>query len=609
MLWILLFLPLLSFAFISLLFLKRHSFAASVSIGVAILDAVIAIFAVAQSEAQQSLSLQWLEIANLRINIGFLWDPLAQWMTILVTFIGALIHIYSWGYMKEDPGKARYFAYLSLFMFSMLGIVLANNFVMLFIFWELVSLSSYLLIGFWFEKPQAVDAGKKAFLVNKVGDFGFIIGIVLVWTIWHTVDFQTLSINAAHLLDDYTSSDYTAVPMALIILLLFCGVLGKSAQIPLHVWLPDAMEGPTPISALIHAATMVAAGVYLLCRIFFLLTLSPVALNVIAWTGGITCLFAALWAIAEDDIKRILAYSTISQLGYMILVVGLGSPGSAMFHLSTHACFKALLFLGVGSVLIALQHEQNIWKMGGLGIKMPFTTATFLLGLLALCGVEFSSGALSKDEILAVAYHQNQMLFWIGSLTTFLTAFYMGRLFIVVFMGETRDKKAKHICENGLFITFPLLILAFGSIHEIWRCDFFIDYLRALGAIQPSKVPYSIHALFIFIPFLGLGSAWTFYHHAKGTDPLSPFFRKLLASKFRFDESYDSLVNHVQGGIAYFFRWIDLWIIDGLWVKGGSLGILCFGNFLRCFQSGNLQTYILYIGLAVVMMIYWTLIY
>ena len=350
------------------------------------------------------------------MDFGLRLDPLSLLMLLLVTGVASAIHIYSWGYMSEDRGFPRYFACLSLFTFSMLGIVLANNFLELFIFWELVGVSSYLLIGFWFERPAAADAGKKAFLTTRLGDFGFLLGILTVWAAFGSLKF------------DLIEKALAANPQALGALattaglLIFCGAMGKSAQFPLHVWLPDAMEGPTPVSALIHAATMVAAGVYMLCRVFFLLNIpGSQALDVIAWIGGFTALLSAVIAIQQDDIKRILAYSTLSQLGYMVMAVGLHGPAPAMFHLTTHAFFKALLFLGAGSVIIALHHEQDIWKMGGLRQKMPVTFWTFMVGTLALCGLPPFSGFYSKDSILAQAAEHNLPLFVLGVAVAALT--------------------------------------------------------------------------------------------------------------------------------------------------------------------------------------------
>ena len=385
-------------------------------------------------------------------------------MMLIVTGVGGAIHIYSFGYMREDRGFSRFFACMSLFTFSMLGIVLANNFIQLFIFWELVGVSSYLLIGFWFEKPSAADAAKKAFITNRLGDFGFLLGILMVWTVLGSLNFstlqQTLIANPAAL----------GTIASIAGLLIFCGAMGKSAQFPLHVWLPDAMEGPTPVSALIHAATMVAAGVYMLCRIIFLL--DPTALLVIAYIGGFTSLLAALIAIQQNDIKRILAYSTLSQLGYMVMAVGLSGPTAAMFHLTTHAFFKALLFLGAGSVILALHHEQDIWKMGGLRQKMPVTFWTFIIGTLALCGVPPFSGFYSKDSILAQAFDQIKsdrlVLFALAVSVAMLTTFYMFRLFYVAFLGKAKTESAEHAYESPPVMAWPC-----------WRCS---PSLAALSA-------------------------------------------------------------------------------------------------------------------------------
>ncbi len=614
MFWLILFLPLVSFALISLFLLKHPTRAALISIGSACIGALLAIFTVLKGSVMQAPSLTWLEVSTLKVTIGFLWDPLSQLMTLIVTCVGALIHIFSWSYMRDDQGKARYFGYLSLFMFSMLGITLAGNFVMLFIFWELVGLSSYLLIGFWYEKPAAAEAGKKAFLVNKLGDFGFMLGIILVWVIWKTVDFQVLFAKSASLISEHGASDYAHISITVIALLLFCGAVGKSAQFPLHVWLPAAMEGPTPVSALIHAATMVAAGVYMLCRIFFILSLSPEALAVIAWIGAITMFFAALWAIAEDDIKRILAYSTLSQLGLMVMSVGLSGPGSAMFHLTTHAFFKALLFLAAGSVLVALHHEQNIWKMGGLYSRMPITFLAFSIGMLALCGTPLFSGFYSKDEILLLAYDQNRTLFCLGTFTVFLTAFYMGRLWFVAFWDKPRDERVEHAHENGFSMGLPLVILAILSVISGWKFVGFSTYLDHFVGFTSSPLSThlgAIHFLLMAIPFLGLGLAMILYRQKTNVDFLEmklPLLQHFLASKFRFDEAYDWFIRNIQGRFAAWLRCLDSWIIDGLCVTGVSLGIRCFGNMIRCFQTGNLQTYVVYVGLALVIIIYWMVI-
>ena len=399
--WLIIFLPLLSATAITLFTQNNRALSAKLSIGAIVSGFILSVLFIAANgwlpERRETLVI-WLEVGELQVDFGLRLDPLSLLMLLVVTGVGGAIHIYSWGYMREDRGFSRYFAGLSLFTFSMLGIVLANNFLMLFIFWELVGVSSYLLIGHWFERPSAADAAKKAFITNRLGDFGFLLGILIIWGLAGGLNFS--------LVQDQLKQNPALFGYSLAI---FCGAVGKSAQFPLHVWLPDAMEGPTPVSALIHAATMVAAGVYMLCRVFFIFN-AP-ALHVIAWVGAITALMAALMAAQQNDIKRILAYSTLSQLGYMVMAVGLGGPTPAMFHLATHAFFKALLFLGAGSIIIALHHEQDIWKMGGLRKRMPVTCWTFLFGTLALCGVPHPSVASTRSSIWPSARSRQSPVF------------------------------------------------------------------------------------------------------------------------------------------------------------------------------------------------------
>src|SRR5438552_6756143 len=453
--WIILFLPLLAAGAITLFTLLDRRLSAGLSIGAVVTGFVLSILLVSVNgwgPPHESVA-NWLSVGELQVEFGLRLDPLSLLMILIVTGVASVIHIYSWGYMRDDGGFSRYFACLSLFTFSMLGIVLANDFLELFIFWELVGVSSYLLIGFWFEKPAAADAGKKAFITNRLGDFGFILGILTVWATLGSLNFGVLQ--------EKLSANPNAFGTVATVagLLIFCGAMGKSAQFPLHVWLPDAMEGPTPVSALIHAATMVAAGVYMLCRVVFLL--NPTALSVIAWIGGFTALLSAVIAIQQNDIKRILAYSTISQLGYMVMAVGLQAPTQAMFHLSTHAFFKALLFLGAGSVIVALHHEQDIWNMGSLRKKMPVTFWTFIVGTLALAGVWPLSGFFSKDAILAEALaRQSYALFALGWSVAALTAFYMMRLVLVVFFGQAKSELPAHAKESPTVMVWPLRVLA-----------------------------------------------------------------------------------------------------------------------------------------------------
>ena len=578
--WLILLLPLFSAVVIGLGAFRSRTASAAISVGAVAGSFLLTLLLVAVG-GELHPSVIWLAIEGLEIDIGLQIDSLSKLMLCVVTGVGSLIHIFSLGYMKEDRDFSRYFAFLSLFIFSMLGIVLADNFVMMFIFWELVGVSSYLLIGFWFEKPSAADAAKKAFLTNRIGDFGFLIGILMVWAAMGSINFHAIESKLA---------TGTAAITGLAGFLIFCGAMGKSAQAPLHVWLPDAMEGPTPVSALIHAATMVAAGVYMLCRVFFLIE-GTWAMEAIAWIGGLTSLLAALMAVQQDDIKRILAYSTLSQLGYMVMAVGLGSTGAAMFHLTTHASFKALLFLGAGSVIVALHHEQDIWKMGGLRERMPKTYWTFLIGTMALCGVPLFSGFFSKEAILDVALENNILLFLVAVFVALLTAFYMTRLFVVAFMGEPRSSHAEHAKESPAVMTVPLLVLAVPSV--------IVGYFNA-HALNPLVLAASLVVL-----VFGTLVANTVYSGAKA-DPLPARFGRLakaLRNRFWFDEIYQWLIDNVQENLAKLADAIDRWVIAGLLVRGVHGTTELAGRVLRLAQTGNLQTYAFWFaaGMAVLL--------
>jgi NADH-quinone oxidoreductase subunit L len=536
--------------------------------------------------------LNWLDLSPLlSVPLGLMLDDLSKTMLLLVTGIGAVIHVYSLGYMHDDAGKSRYFAALSLFMFSMLGIVLANNFVMMFIFWELVGVSSYLLIGHWFERERAAEAAKKAFITNRLGDFGFMIGILMVWTSTGSVVFGEIASQMSALT---SNPGYLAAAATLV----FCGAVGKSAQFPLHVWLPDAMEGPTPISALIHAATMVAAGVYMLVRVGFLIQASPLALTVIAWIGAITSLMAALIATQQNDIKRILAYSTLSQLGYMVMAVGLASGEAAMFHLFTHAFFKALLFLGAGAIIIMLHHEQNIWKMGGLGAKLRVTFATFAIGTLALMGCPPFSGFFSKDAILALAHEHNPPLFAIGLFTAFLTAFYMMRLVIVAFFGKPRSNAARESREAPLVMTGPLVLLAIPAF--LAGFGIFAHHFLPLPAEEETTAIVPILAIAAMA--LGIGLSFVLYRNREE----EPINLAVLRRKLYFDEFYGWLIRVTQGVLSSIAAFFDRWIIDAGGVRGASSATWGVGALLRLFQIGNLQAYAFLFGLGIVGLIYFT---
>src|SRR5471032_2341502 len=523
--WLILFLPLFATAVITLFTLRCKTTSSLISIGAIVAGFVLTLAFINANgfhPAVTETSTNWLTIGDLHVDFGLKLDALSLMMLLIVTGVGGAIHIYSFGYMDEDPGKARFFAFMSLFTFSMLGIVLANNFLEMFIFWELVGVSSYLLIGFWFEKPSAGDAAKKAFITNRLGDFGFLLGILMVWGVFGSLNFASIntSISSGYIFSRDASWTIAG-------LLLFCGAVGKSAQFPLHVWLADAMEGPTPVSALIHAATMVAAGVYMLCRVLFLLDAD--ALHVIAYIGGFTALLAALIAVQQNDIKRIIAYSTLSQLGYMVMAVGLSGPTAAMFHLTTHAFFKALLFLSAGSVIIGMHHEQDIWQMGNLRKKMPITFWTFLIGALALSGVPPFSGFYSKDSILAQALEQKSyLLFGVGVFAAALTTFYMFRLFFVAFLGDARTEKASHAYESPAVMSLPLVVLAvfavvggYIGITNIYGSQF------APEAEKLSTAQQALEPLHNIVPMLfglaaalaGIFLAFTLYKNT-ATDPL-----------------------------------------------------------------------------------------
>ncbi len=601
--WIILFAPLASAVVITLLTRRAPMLSALISIAAILTGFVLSLQIFAQQGNWQSPApLQWLVIGDLvKIEFGATIDRLSVLMLLVVTGVGSAIHIYSVGYMKGDPGFSRYFAKMSLFTFSMLGIVLSTNFIQIFIFWELVGVSSYLLIGYWYERHSAAEAGKKAFLVNRIGDFGMMLGVLLLWQ--HTGTFSFREIEQA-----LGAPGGRAVPLALIGALIFCGAVGKSAQFPLHVWLPDAMEGPTPVSALIHAATMVAAGVYMLCRVAFLILPSETALTLIAWIGGITALMAATIAIAQNDIKRILAYSTLSQLGYMVMAVGLTGITPAMFHLTTHAFFKALLFLGAGSVILALHHEQDIWKMGGLWRKTPITFATFLIGTLALAGVFPFAGFYSKDEILLLALHKNPALFFVGVLTAFLTAYYMGRECFVVFFGKPRDHHAyEHAHESPAVMTLPLVFLAILSIVGGWHSAV-PHFLDPHAEIEHSNLGYAL----LVVPVVGFLLSWRIYWRPDPSDaPVKAALGRVwtwVENKYYFDELYLWIVKYVQGTIATLCELFDRWVLQRLGIGGLAGTTSVAGKTLRLLQTGNIQSYAFLFGLGVTVIIYYVVV-
>src|SRR5579884_619642 len=621
--WVVLFLPLLATVLITVFTRNDKKLSGQISIGASLISFIITVVLFAFLRASGADNLQrvhttWLEVDDFIAEIGLRLDYLGLTMALVVTGVGSAIHVFSAGYMHDDRAYSRYFACLSLFMFSMLGIVFADNFLMMFIFWELVGVSSYLLIGYWYEKATAADAAKKAFLTNRLGDFGFLLGILIVWaTLDHHLNFEELQTNLKLHVDKF-GMVATATG-----LLIFCGAAGKSAQFPLHVWLPDAMEGPTPVSALIHAATMVAAGVYMLCRVYFLLDVpGSHALEVIAWVGGFTALFAAVIAVQQNDIKRILAYSTLSQLGYMVMSVGLAGWTPAMYHLTTHAFFKALLFLGAGSVIYAVHHEQNIWKMGGLRKKLPVTFWTFLVGTLALCGMWPFSGFYSKDSILAQALNHSVALFAVGVVTAILTTFYMFRLVLVVFYNGERTEEAGHAHESSGIMLWPLRVLALFSIiggligiaalyqrafepSPNWEIPgFFAQLFEPIGA-QPLGAACGIGAV-----IFGFFFALALYRRA-AADPLPAklgWLSRAMRNRFYIDEFYERvLIPYTQEMLAKLADAIDRWIISGLAVRGTHGITELIGRTLRQFQTGSIQVYAFLLVAGVALVLCWVL--
>ena len=601
--------------------------AAPLLVGASFAVALAAVLALVRAEPGARLVddvFTWIGAGPFRADVRFRIDALSAVMTLIVTGVGFLIHVYSVGYMAHDESLPRFFAYLNLFMFAMLLLVLADNLLLLFVGWEGVGLCSSLLIGFWYEEDENASAGKKAFIVNRVGDLGFVLGLFLL--AWGTASDGRLSLDIAHVEAHVPALGAgTATAVALLLLV---GATGKSAQLPLYVWLPDAMAGPTPVSALIHAATMVTAGIYMIARLHAVFLASPLALEVVAVIGALTALFAATIALVQNDIKRVLAYSTVSQLGFMVLALGVGAFATAIFHVTTHAFFKALLFLGAGSVIHGMSGEQDIRRMGGLRARMPVTWWTFLVGTLAIAGAPGFAGFFSKDEILWHTWASGHHALWgVGALTATLTAFYMFRLLFVTFTGELRagHEVAHHVHESPPVMTLPLVVLAVLSLAGgwiglpegwLWGPAFgrFLAPVTGhphLGAHAPG-VEGALMLATTLLAAGGAAVAYLFYVRrpelpARLATRLGGIYR-LLVGKYWVDELYDALVVQPYVRLSNaLWRVVDQGMIDGA-VNGAAAAVTLNGELWRHVQSGNVQHYALvFLGGALVVLSYYLL--
>ncbi|MEA2257602.1 MAG: NADH-quinone oxidoreductase subunit [Acidobacteriaceae bacterium] len=674
-LWLIPALPIVAAGIGALLKRSQRKLAAILAIGAMSISFVFAVVAFAHlllTPARLFINVPWMQFGNEWVSLGWVLDPLAAVMLVMVTFVGLLIFIYSVAYMHHDENFTRFFCFLSLFAGAMLGVLIANSLLLLFMCWEVVGLTSYLLIGFWYERPAAAAAAKKAFITTRIGDLGLLLGMVWLYGQTGTLLFYDhgagcMEHTALSLLATQTIGFGMATSTG-IALLIFCGAVGKSGQLPLHVWLPDAMEGPTPVSALIHAATMVAAGVYLVARVYPLMNASAGgALEVVAWVGALTAIFAALVAVAQDDIKRILAYSTVSQLGYMMMGIGVGGVAVGVFHLIAHAFFKALLFLGAGSVIHGLMGEQDIREMGGIRKWMPVTFATYAVGTLALCGFPLVfSGFWSKDAILHAAYGWNvsRVPFYLGALGALLTAFYMTRQVCYVFFGTRRRDPAPEPIEpteaaasdpheaaheSPATMTTPLVMLAIfaillgfvGTPAWPWLQDF-LDMRRASldfgqlaeGGLIPLMLASSL------LVFAGLTLGWWIYGrrpiqraaNADALEQLQPSLFHALRRGFFIDELYALTILRLAWWMAVFANWLDRWVWSGIplavsaltrslgwvdfsldrWVvnKGfdeGCNGVADGGRWLARLQDGRIQNYLRLLAAAVAALAFYLL--
>jgi len=545
------------------------------------------------AESETVFLFSWIPVIG--ANASLLWDPLSALMTLVVTGVGGLIHVYSVGYMHGDPRYPRFFAYMNFFIASMLTLVLADNFALMFVGWELVGLSSYLLISFWFVKPSAAAAGKKAFIVNRIGDWGFLIALMMIFAAFGTLDFAIVFAEAHGVLSVGLATAIT--------LMLFIGATGKSAQLPLYVWLPDAMEGPTPVSALIHAATMVTAGVYMIARTAVLFEMAPISLAIVATVGALTAIFAATLAVGQRDIKRVLAYSTISQLGYMVMAVGLTAFTAGIFHLMTHAFFKALLFLGAGSVIHAMSDEQDMWKMGGLRKYVPITFVTMAVGWLAISGLFPLAGFWSKDEILASAFAKGGffLILWgIGVVTALITAFYMTRLIILTFFGDKRWDEGVHPHESPWTMTIPLIVLALlSAIAGLWNTPvrlglehFLEPVFGDIHQVHPAGglTVWALALISLAMVVIGILIAYGRYGRGDLPNEEGGYWTAALEG-YGIDNFYGKVIVLPGKTISTWLAMVfDTKVVDGV-VNGLAYGVRAFGSSMRVLQTGWVRSY------------------
>jgi NADH-quinone oxidoreductase subunit L len=583
----------------------------------------IAAFVQVQHTGQFTAHLfNWFSVMEFKVSFDFLIDQLSSIMLLIITGVGFLIHLYSIGYMKDDEGFGKFFAYLNLFIFFMLLLVMGSNYLVMFIGWEGVGLCSYLLIGFWYSNPSYADAAKKAFIMNRIGDLGFIIGIFILIVFFGSANFADIFSKAA------TPQYATSTPYVVITLLLFVGAVGKSAQLPLFTWLPDAMAGPTPVSALIHAATMVTAGIYMIARSNILFTLAPLTLHVIAIVGLTTAVVAALIALSQTDIKKVLAYSTVSQLGYMFLGLGVGAYTGAFFHVLTHAFFKALLFLGAGSVIHGMSGEQDMRKMGGLKSKLPITFWTMLIGTIAISGIPPFAGFFSKDEILAHTFTYSKSMYAIGVITAMFTSFYMFRMLYLTFFGKFRGthEQEHHLHESPASMTLPLIVLAILSIvggfigvpealggHHIlgeFLSPVFKDSAAILKEVSSSpQTEIGLMAISVCGALAALVYAYFRYvknaHVPVADEEERPALASLSYHKFYIDELYDTIIRKPLDFLSdFFYRVIDKLGIDGI-VNGIGKGTMESSKGLRLLQTGNVGYYIFMMVVGIISILFY----